>query len=114
MLPPTNFKSTEPTAKAALLVCVNVPPQVLVTVALANVIAPGDVGKTSVNVALVNVSAFVLVRVIRKTDVPVGLIVLGVNTFTIEGLANTLMGAFTANALLPTLVTRPPAAIVFT
>jgi hypothetical protein len=91
-----------------------VPPQVFVTVVFAKVIAPGAVGKISVNVALVNVSAFVFVNVICNNDVPVGLIVLGVNSFTIEGLANTLTGALTANALFPDTVTRPPTAIVFT
>jgi hypothetical protein len=114
MLPLASLIEPAPAASAAPPTWVTVPPQVLVKVVLANVIAPGKVGNVSLNVAVVNVSALLFDKVMVRVDVPPGLMLAGVNAFTITGLASTESVAELGNALLPEGVTRPSAGIVLT
>lgn len=112
---PTSF-----VANAVLALLTKVPPQVLVIVVLAIVIAPGAVGNTSVNVGPsvgpVSATELLLDRTIRKVDTPVtGKIGLVKKDLVITGAASTVMSSVAAVPLDPAtgpVTVKPPAGMV--
>jgi hypothetical protein len=114
ILPPASLIEPAPTESAAPPTWVTVPPQVFVKVVLAKVIAAGVMGKMSLNVAVVSVSALLFDKVILSVEVPPGLMLAGVKAFAISGLASTERVAEVGNALLPDGVTNPSVGIVLT
>ena len=112
---PTSF-----VANAVLALFTKVPPQVLVTVIFAIVIAPGAVGKTSLNVGPiaepVSATELPLESTIRKVDTPVtGKIGLVKKDLVITGAASTVMSSVAAVPLDPAtgpVTVKPPAGMV--
>ena len=64
MVPPVSWMPALPIASGPPPFAVSVPPQVLVTVVEASVIAPGEVGNTSVKASPVSATAFGSVKLI--------------------------------------------------
>ena len=114
-LMPTSF-----VANVVLALLTKVPPQVLVIVVFAIVIAPGAVGNTSVNVGPsvgpVSATELLLDRTIRKVDTPVtGKIGLVKKDLVITGAARTVMSSVAAVPLDPAtgpVTVKPPAGMV--
>ena len=106
----------ELTAKAAPRLLFKMPLQLLVVVTLATVIAPGERGKVSVNVAPVNATELLFARTICKVDTPVtGRIGLVKNDLVMVGAASTVMSSVAAVPLDPAtgpVTVKPPAGMV--
>ena len=92
------------------------PLQLLVVVTLATVIAPGERGKVSVNVAPVNATELLFARTICKVDTPVtGRIGLVKKDLVMVGAASTVMSSVAAVPLDPAagpVTVKPPAGMV--
>ena len=71
MTPPFNWIPAEPTIRAAPRLLSSEPPQLLLVVRSASVMAPGVMGKVSVNVAPVSATRLLLASTICKVDTPV-------------------------------------------
>ena len=85
MLAPASFRPALPTAMGLPALSVRAPPQVLVNPVEASVIAPGEVGNTSVKPTPVRaLLAFVLVSVKIRVETPPGAI-----AFTAKALEST-------------------------
>lgn len=118
IVPPANLTLLLPTASAALAASVKVPLHVLPAVVFARVIAPGVVGKVSVNVAAVSAAELLFAITICSVDAPVaGKIGLAKNDFVTVGGANTVMSAVAAvplKAAAGPVTVNPPIGMVLT
>ena len=105
--PPASLMPTEPTAMAPPALLVRVPPQVLLVVVLATVMAPGDVGNRSVNAGLPKVMAtgLELVKVMVSSDGELAMMPVGLNVFSTTGFCNTTVLSV---ALLLVVLSSPP------
>ena len=112
-VPPTSLTAVLPAASTAPPASLSVPPQPLVMVVSARVMAPGVVGNTSVNVAPVMALlplAAGLLSVIVSVLGPFGITGLGENALAIVGGVITSSGAvlLAAPALAPVCVVVTP------
>lgn len=118
IVPPASLMPTAPTANAAPALFVKVPPQVLDVVRSARVMAPGVVGKTSVNVAPVRATELPFSSKTFKVVTPVtGRIGLVRNDLVIVGAASTVMSSVAAlplDAAAGPVTVKPPAGMVLT
>ena len=111
MTPPVNRMPADPTANAAPRLLNNAPLQLFEVVRSATVMAPGVVGKVSVNVAPVKATELLFARTICKVDTPVfGRIGLVRNDLEMVGAARTVISAVAAVPLDP--AEGPPAGMV--
>ena len=97
-VPPVNLALALPIASGTPALSVSVPPQELVDVAEASVIAPGVVGKVSVKLTMLSVPAMLLLSVRVSVETPLSAMVAGLNDLVMAGLVPT---ARVALALLP-------------
>ena len=114
--PAFNLMPSAPAANAVFKLLTSVPPQVFVKTRSAKVIAPGTVGKVSINVAAVNATELLFDKTICKVDVPVfGKIGLVKNALLTVGAANTVISSVAAVPLDATtgpVTVKPPTGMV--
>ena len=94
-MPPASLIAVSPALSAPPAPSVSVPPQVLVVVVLASVIAPGVVGNVSVNARPVTAVLLAFVKVSVRLTVPPGATNVAPKAFVAVGVASTLRVAFT-------------------
>src|SRR6185436_9018426 len=104
IVPPESWKPVSPEPIAPAAWSPSVPPQVLVVVALAIVIAPGAMGSVSVKAAPVIAIEFVLESVTVRLVVPDTGMLGAPKAFVVVGSASTVTPALVAVETAPPLV----------
>jgi hypothetical protein len=105
MVPPASLIAVSPALSAPPAPSVSVPPQVLVAVVLASVIAPGVVGNVSVNARPVTAVLLPLLKVSVRLVVPAGAMKVAPKAFVAVGAESTVSVAFTP--LVSSVATAP-------